>query len=242
MLILRGAPALSEFRVTQLLKNCQTDDLPVSDIYAQYIHFADIDGQLTDQQLSKLNQLLAYGPTIPEHEPKGTLIFVTPRQGTISPWSSKASDIAHNCGLNMVKRLERGLAYYVEGDYLSEAQISQVTVLLHDRMMETVFTTLEAAAVLFKAEVPRELSSVDILGGGREALVSANVEQGFALAGDEIDYLVESFTSLDRNPHDIELFMFAQANSEHCRHKIFNADWTIDGQAQAKSLFKMIKS
>ncbi|MFT4926484.1 MAG: phosphoribosylformylglycinamidine synthase [Phenylobacterium sp.] len=246
MLILRGAPALSEFRVSQLLKNCQAAELPVSDIYAQYIHFADVDGQLTTDALSKLNKLLTYGPTITEHQPAGRLIFVTPRQGTISPWSSKASDIARNCGLTQVKRLERGLAYYVttsaDTAELSEQQVSALNDLLHDRMMETVFDQFEGAAVLFKEDKPRELSSVDILGGGREALVKANVEQGFALAGDEIDYLVENFTALGRNPNDIELFMFAQANSEHCRHKIFNADWTIDGQVQDKSLFKMIKN
>ncbi len=248
MLILRGAPALSDFRVIQLLKQCADADLPVSGIYAEYIHFAHFTDlaepatPLSEAALGKLNKLLTYGPTIAEHQPEGRLIFVTPRQGTISPWSSKATDIAHNCGLNQIKRLERGMAYYVTAGDLSAEQITLLHAQLHDRMMETVFAELEDAAVLFKAEEPRELSSVDILGGGREALAKANVEQGFALAGDEIDYLVENFAALGRNPHDIELFMFAQANSEHCRHKIFNADWTIDGEAQPKSLFKMIKN
>ncbi|NQZ12858.1 MAG: phosphoribosylformylglycinamidine synthase, partial [Algicola sp.] len=246
MLILRGAPALSDFRVNQLLKNCQSAAIPVTDIYAEYMHFADVSADLNDDEMAKLEKLLTYGPTIEEHAPVGRLLFVTPRPGTISPWSSKASDIAHNCGLEKIKRIERGLAYYIQGDVpceeLSDEQVKTLSALLHDRMMETIFTELEDAHVLFKAEEPRELSSVDILGGGREALVKANVEQGFALAADEIDYLVDSFTSLGRNPNDIELFMFAQANSEHCRHKIFNADWTIDGVEQPKSLFKMIKN
>jgi phosphoribosylformylglycinamidine synthase len=242
MLILRGAPALSEFRVNQLLKNCKFASLPVRDIYAEYIHFADVSADLSEDEQGKLAKLLTYGPTIAEHAPVGQLLLVTPRQGTISPWSSKATDIAINCGLSKVSRLERGLAYYIEADPLSAEQTGELNSLLYDRMMETVFSQFEDAAVLFKAEVPREMSSVDILNGGREALVKANVEQGFALADDEIDYLVENFTALGRNPHDIELFMFAQANSEHCRHKIFNADWTIDGQNQPKSLFKMIKN
>ena len=245
MLILRGAPALSEFRIKQLLKNCQTAALPVTDIYAEFVHFADLaagGSELTSEGSEKLAKLLTYGPTNDEHVPVGRLLFVTPRQGTISPWSSKATDIAHNCGLEQIKRIERGIAYYVQSDAMDQAQVDKLANLLHDRMMETVFEQLEDAQVLFKAEAPREMTSVDILSGGRDALVKANVEQGFALADDEIDYLVENFTNLGRNPNDIELFMFAQANSEHCRHKIFNADWTIDGQKQDKSLFKMIKN
>ncbi|MCJ8274203.1 MAG: phosphoribosylformylglycinamidine synthase, partial [Psychrosphaera sp.] len=213
MLILRGAPALSDFRVNQLLKNCQSAAIPVTNIYAEYVHFADVSADLNDDEMAKLEKLLTYGPTIEEHAPVGRLLFVTPRPGTISPWSSKASDIAHNCGLEKIKRIERGLAYYIQGDVpceeLSDEQVKTLSALLHDRMMETLFTELEDSHVLFKAEEPRELSSVDILGGGREALVKANVEQGFALAADEIDYLVDSFTALGRNPNDIELFMFA---------------------------------
>lgn len=242
MLILRGAPALSEFRINQLLKSCQAEQLPVSDIYAEYMHFADVTAQPNEQEMHILGKLLKYGPTIAEHEPAGLLMLVTPRQGTISPWSSKATDIAHNCGLDMVKRLERGVAYYITTEGLDEQQSKQLKALLHDRMMETVFDEMAKASVLFQSADPRQMSSVDILNGGREALVKANVEQGFALADDEIDYLVENFTQLGRNPNDIELFMFAQANSEHCRHKIFNADWTIDGVEQPKSLFKMIKN
>ncbi|WP_440053946.1 phosphoribosylformylglycinamidine synthase [Pseudoalteromonas sp. T1lg65] len=241
MLILRGAPALSDFKVQKILKTCTAANLPVSGVYAEFMHFADLTAELSEAELSKLNSLLKYGPTIVEHEPQGTLILVTPRIGTISPWASKATDIANNCGLTQVHRVERGIAYYVEGE-LNDVQLEQVAQLLHDRMTESVHSKLEDAGQLFRTESPRPMSSVDILGGGREALALANVEQGFALADDEIDYLVDSFVKLGRNPNDIELFMFAQANSEHCRHKIFNADWTIDGVEQPKSLFKMIKN
>ena len=241
MLILRGAPALSEFRVNKILARCKQSQLPVTNVYAEYAHFADLTSPLSIDEQTKLEKLLTYGPTIAEHTPAGTLILVTPRPGTISPWASKATDIAHNCGLKQVHRVERGIAYYIEGE-LSAEQLAQATALLHDRMTEATHTELEAAAQLFRNDSPREMSSVDILGGGREALAAANIEQGFALADDEIDYLVENFKKLGRNPNDIELFMFAQANSEHCRHKIFNADWTIDGIEQPKSLFKMIKN
>ncbi|UOB72925.1 MULTISPECIES: phosphoribosylformylglycinamidine synthase [unclassified Pseudoalteromonas] len=241
MLILRGAPALSEFRVNKILARCKQSQLPVTNVYAEYAHFADLTSPLSVDEQTKLEKLLTYGPTIAEHTPAGTLILVTPRPGTISPWASKATDIAHNCGLKQVHRVERGIAYYIEGE-LGAEQLAQVTALLHDRMTEATHTELEAAAQLFRNDSPREMSSVDILGGGREALAAANIEQGFALADDEIDYLVENFKKLGRNPNDIELFMFAQANSEHCRHKIFNADWTIDGIEQPKSLFKMIKN
>ncbi|MBS3798964.1 phosphoribosylformylglycinamidine synthase [Pseudoalteromonas sp. BDTF-M6] len=241
MLILRGAPALSDFRVQKVLTQCKQANLPVTDVYAEFMHFADLTAELSADEHTKLEKLLTYGPHIPEHEPQGTLILVTPRPGTISPWASKATDIAHNCGLTQVHRIERGIAYYVEGD-LSAEQQQEVSALLHDRMTEATHSSLEDASKLFTNEQPRPMSSVDILGGGREALAKANVEQGFALADDEIDYLVENFQKLGRNPNDIELFMFAQANSEHCRHKIFNADWTIDGVEQSKSLFKMIKN
>ncbi|MFA0709632.1 phosphoribosylformylglycinamidine synthase, partial [Vibrio sp. 10N.222.48.A3] len=162
----------------------------------------------------------------------------------ISPWSSKSTDIAHNCGLAKVSRLERGTAFYIETSAeLSELQLVELKAILHDRMMEVVFTDFESAAALFTVAEPAPYAEVDLLTGGRKALEKANVTLGLALAEDEIDYLLESFTEkLGRNPTDIELMMFAQANSEHCRHKIFNADWTIDGVKQEKSLFKMIKN
>ncbi|MEZ9590102.1 phosphoribosylformylglycinamidine synthase [Vibrio breoganii] len=243
MRILRGSPALSEFRVQKLLELCREQDLPVTGIYAEFMHFADVSAELDASEAEKLEKLLTYGPTIEEHEPQGTLVLVTPRPGTISPWSSKSTDIAHNCGLDKVKRLERGTAYYVETSVaLDEAQTKAVKALVHDRMMEVVFGEMEQAAALFTVAEPAPHTVVDVLAGGRKALEDANVNLGLALAEDEIDYLVDSFNTLGRNPNDIELMMFAQANSEHCRHKIFNADWTIDGVVQDKSLFKMIKN
>ena len=241
MEILRGAPALSEFRTNKLLASATELSLPVTNIYAEFMHFADLSAALSAPELEKLNKLLTYGPTIAEHTPAGQLYLVTPRPGTISPWSSKATDIANNCGLKQINRLERGIAYYVEGE-LTAAQSESLITLLHDRMMEVVSDDFEFAANLFVSAQPGTMQSVDILAGGKQALVDANVEMGLALADDEIDYLVTSFEGLNRNPNDIELMMFAQANSEHCRHKIFNADWTIDGSVQEKSLFKMIKN
>lgn len=242
MEILRGSPALSAFRINKLLSRCQEARLPVSDIYAEYVHFADVSAPLNSDEQTKLQRLLKYGPSLAEHAPSGRLLLVTPRPGTISPWSSKATDIAHNCGLSQVLRLERGLAFYVQAPQLTEAQWTELGALLHDRMMETVFTRLEDASALFAQHQPTPVQHVDILGVGRGALEAANTKLGLALAQDEIDYLMEAFTSLGRNPTDIELYMFAQANSEHCRHKIFNADWIIDGETQPKSLFKMIKN
>ena len=243
MLELRGAPALSSFRCNKLLANLQQAFPQVIGLYSEFIHFADMQGDLSDADSAVLSRLLKYGPSVEVCEPKGTLILVTPRPGTISPWSSKATDIAHNCGLTVIKRLERGIAYYVETSAdLSVSDAAQLASLLHDRMVEVVFSTLSDAEALFVQHEPKPLSTVDILGGGRDALAKANSELGLALADDEIDYLVESFVDLKRNPSDVELMMFAQANSEHCRHKIFNADWTIDGEVQDKSLFNMIKN
>ncbi|QYJ77256.1 phosphoribosylformylglycinamidine synthase [Shewanella sp. FJAT-52076] len=242
MEIIRGAPALSAFRVQKLMEACENAALPVRQIYAEYIHLADLNEALNATEQERLGKILTYGPAIEPHAPTGTLLFVTPRPGTISPWSSKATDIAHNCGLDKIKRLERGVAYYVESDALSDAQTKELKALIHDRMVEVVLASFDDAAVLFAHTEPKPFTSVNILGEGRAALEVANRNMGLALAEDEIDYLVENFTRLGRNPNDIELMMFAQANSEHCRHKIFNADWTIDGVEQPKSLFKMIKN
>lgn len=242
---LRGAPALSEFRVQKLLAQCEDLALPVTDIYAEFAHFAKLDEALSTDEESVLQQLLTYGPTIEEHEPQGQFLLVTPRPGTISPWSSKSTDIAHNCGLTKVERLERGMAYYITlaaQAKLTNEQKAQLSSLLHDRMMESVFTAFSDAEQLFASSEPSKLTAIDIENGGKNALVQANIELGLALATDEVNYLFENFSKLGRNPHDIELYMFAQANSEHCRHKIFNADWTIDGVKQEKSLFKMIRN
>lgn len=240
MLILRGAPALSDFRKQKLLTNLTEQVAEVTSVYAEFIHFVEVDGELSATQLDTLNALLTYGPKTTGENPDGELFLVVPRPGTISPWSSKATDIAHNAGLSNVLRLERGIAYYVKTD--GPVDRDELAALLYDRMVEAVFDSLEAGEKLFRHETPKPMESVDVLGGGRPALEKANVELGLALAEDEIDYLVESFINLQRNPTDVELMMFAQANSEHCRHKIFNASWTLDGEEMPRSLFKMIKN
>ncbi|MCU1750782.1 phosphoribosylformylglycinamidine synthase [Pseudomonas sp. 6D_7.1_Bac1] len=241
MLILRGAPALSAFRHSKLLEQLTQKVPAVSGLYAEFAHFAEVTGVLTGDEQQVLARLLKYGPSVPVQEPTGRLFLVLPRFGTISPWSSKASDIARNCGLAKIQRLERGIAFYVAGEF-TDAQAQLIADALHDRMTQIVLENLEQAAGLFSHSEPKPLTAIDVLGGGRAALEKANVELGLALAEDEIDYLVNAFVGLKRNPHDIELMMFAQANSEHCRHKIFNASWDIDGQSQEKSLFGMIKN
>ncbi|MEY8194814.1 MAG: phosphoribosylformylglycinamidine synthase [Cycloclasticus sp.] len=241
MLELTGSSALSEFRQQRLLKKLTLTIPQVSAISAEFIHFADVSGSLSAADLATLEQVLSYGPKREAIEHKGTRLLVAPRASTLSPWSSKATDIAQHCGLTQVNRLERGVAYYVEGE-LNDAQLSQVAELLYDRMTERVLRDGQQPDDMFVQAEPAGLASVDILSAGRQALVDANQAMGLALSGDEIDYLVENFTALGRNPNDIELMMFAQANSEHCRHKIFNADWQIDGEQQQESLFGMIKN
>lgn len=241
MLELRGAPALSHFRLTKLLEQLQARVPQVTGVYAEFVHLADIDGELTDSELDVLKRLLTYGPKLAVEQPEGEVFVVVPRFGTISPWSSKATDIAHNCGLQKIKRVERGVVYYVAGSLDAVARQVVLSV-VHDRMTEAVLADVNEAAPLFERADPKPLASVDILAGGRDALVEANQRLGLALADDEIDYLLENFTQMERNPNDVELMMFAQANSEHCRHKIFNADWTIDGESQDKSLFAMIRN
>jgi phosphoribosylformylglycinamidine synthase len=243
MLELRGAPALSAFRSTKLLAQLQACCPGVTQVYAEYLHLVDITKQLGDDQLKTLKALLEYGPAEARQQPQGEYFLVIPRLGTQSPWSSKATDIARNCGLSSVRRLERGVVYFIQAsEPLSSQQHQELGKLLYDRMTETLLRDPLTAEQLFSQEEPRPLNSVDVLGGGREALVQANQQLGLALADDEMDYLVASFTQLGRNPNDIELMMFAQANSEHCRHKIFNADWVIDGQAAEHSLFGMIRN
>ncbi|MBC9129964.1 phosphoribosylformylglycinamidine synthase [Frischella sp. Ac13] len=242
MEILRGSPALSTFRINKLLTLCHNQHLLIEKIYAEYVHFVDLSAPLERDEKLTLNQLLSYGPHAEQQELTGQIFVVIPRIGTISPWSSKATDIAHNCGLKQIRRIERGIVYCIEGELLTESQFTEFSALIHDRMMESVLTNLADAEQLFSLQQPAPLTTIDILTQGRQALEEANKQLGLALASDEIEYLLESFNQLQRNPSDIELYMFAQANSEHCRHKIFNADWIIDGKPQTKSLFKMIKN
>ncbi|MGP9798014.1 phosphoribosylformylglycinamidine synthase [Halomonas sp. 86] len=244
MLELRGAPALSTFRHTRLLTVLRERVPEVEALSAHYVHLIDHREELSDASHERLAQLLDYGtPTHAEIPADAQRFLVVPRLGTQSPWSSKATDIAHNCGLSGIRRIERGVDYRVGFSRApSEESLAALMALLHDRMTETVLNDAAEAAALFAHHDPAPLGSVDILNSGREALVTANRELGLALADDEVDYLVDAFNELQRNPTDIELMMFAQANSEHCRHKIFNADWVIDGEPQTHSLFKMIKN
>ena len=238
-----GSSAFSASRLAKLLSQVQKLVPDVTALNAEFMHFAHAESDLSEDQLSVLNKLLQYGPKSDAVSESGKLFLVVPRAGTISPWSSKATDIAHNCGLTVVKRLERGIAFYIESkSSISSDLQSAIESVIHDRMTEMVLDNIQAAEVLFKSTAPSEFTSVDILSNGRDALVAANTELGLALSDDEIDYLVKSFTEMNRNPVDAELMMFAQANSEHCRHKIFNADWVIDGQKQDISLFGMIRN
>ncbi|KKN30120.1 hypothetical protein LCGC14_0837280, partial [marine sediment metagenome] len=243
MLELRGAPALSSFRSHKLFAKIQAIVPEIEHVYAEFMHFADLEGTLSDFEQAILDRLLTYGPSVPGEEPKGVLFLVVPRPGTLSPWSSKATDIARNCGLRQIQRIERGTAFYIKANRkLGLDQREKVAALLHDRMTQKVFHEMGGAQLLFSHEEPRPLERVSVLAGGRKALVKANTRLGLALADDEIDYLVTSFIGLERDPTDVELMMFAQANSEHCRHKIFNASWDIDGEGQEKSLFAMIRN
>ncbi len=242
MLKLRGANALTNFRRAKLLKTIKQKIKTVEDIQAEYLHFIDTNKQLTSSEEDTLSKLLEYGHRL-QSRPKGVLLLVVPRFGTISPWSSKATDIIHNCGLGHVAKVERGTAYYIKSkEPLTSLQLDQIGEHLHDRMTQTVLNSTGKAKHLFEQASPRPFIEVDILNQGKLALDKANEALGLALAADEIEYLVQNFTELERNPTDVELMMFAQANSEHCRHKIFNAEWIIDGKTQDKSLFQMIKN
>lgn len=247
-MILRGTPSLSAFRREKLLQKLQQTVPSITDIYAEYHHFVQLADavELDASELNLLETLLVYGPKRTPESHSGKQYVVLPRFGTISPWSSKASDIAKVCGLEKVHRIERGEVYYLsfaaQSDSLSDAEDGALQALLHDRMTETVLPSLADSRALFDSAEPAPLQTVDVLGEGVAALAEANNTLGLALSPDELDYLCDSFTRLERNPTDVELMMFAQANSEHCRHKIFNADWTIDGQEQENSLFDMIRN
>ena len=242
MLKILGTSALSGYRLKQLLTQLHAIDSSITAVSSQFVHFIDTDKALNEQETAMLERLLSYGYAKPESELQGETFLVVPRPGTISPWSSKASEIAERCGLTAVKRIERGITYtLVSPNPLTDIAKETITGLIHDRMVQSVFKN-EQSLDLFVQHEPQPLLTVSVVEQGRDALVQANTELGLALSADEIDYLTESFKALGRNPSDVELMMFAQANSEHCRHKIFNASWTIDGEEQAKSLFGMIRN
>ncbi|WP_341686358.1 phosphoribosylformylglycinamidine synthase [Limnohabitans sp.] len=246
--IFEGGNAISEFRIAQLLPRLAAISPSIQGLSARFVHLVSTDTALQGDQLQTLAALLTYGD--PYSGPaEGPVIVVSPRLGTVSPWASKATDIAHNCGLP-IHRVERITEYRLtlksgllgSAKALSDEQLGQVAALLHDRMTESALPKREDALALFTALQAAPMEHVDVLGGGRAALDAANKAWGLALAEDEIDYLVNAFNGLQRNPTDVELMMFAQANSEHCRHKIFNAQFTIDGVAQPNSLFGMIRN
>lgn len=242
VLPLRGVTALSDFRVEKLLQKAAALGLPEVKLSSEFWYFAGSEKALDAATVEKLQALLAAQSV--EQTPKAReglhLFLVTPRLGTISPWASKATNIAENCGLAGIERIERGMAVWLEGA-LTDEQKRQWAALLHDRMTESVLPDFQTASKLFHHLESETFSTVDVLGGGKEALVKANTEMGLALSADEIDYLVENYQALQRNPSDVELMMFAQANSEHCRHKIFNADFILNSEKQPKSLFGMIR-
>ena len=248
--ILDGGNALSEFRTLQLLPQLQEKHPQISGLKGQFLHLVAADRPLSDNQTEALKQLLTYGdPFAAPDSANSTVhlrICISPRLGTVSPWASKATDIAHNCGFS-VRRIERLIEYSIQFKSVSLAKefspeyLLHLLDLLHDRMTESLLSDRKDALALFNELQAEPLLHVDVLKGGREALVKANLEFGLALAEDEIDYLLASFQQLERNPTDVELMMFAQANSEHCRHKIFNAQFSIDGQSQPDSLFGMIR-
>jgi phosphoribosylformylglycinamidine synthase len=243
LLALPGAPALSGFRIEKLLARLAAAEPAVTGLTARFMHFAATTAPLSDDQQRILRQLLTYGPreAPAPHAGDGERLLVVPRAGTISPWSSKATDIAQVCGLAAVQRIERGIEYRIAARRaLGPQRLEQLAPALFDRMTEMALLDVAQAERLFGHAAPRPAARIE-LAGGRPALEAANRAMGLALSADEIDYLLASFRQLGRDPTDVELMMFAQANSEHCRHKIFNARWIIDGREREESLFAMIR-
>jgi phosphoribosylformylglycinamidine synthase len=238
VLILPGPPAGSAFRRARQLERLQRLDAGVLSLQSRFVYFVDCAAPPAAAQHAQLLRLLDLEADDRLAEPDLALLVV-PRTGTISPWSSKATDIAKVCGLDFLRRIERGTQYRFEGTV--RAPLAALGAVLHDRMTETVLTSSVQAQTLFDSAAPRPLVQVG-LAGGRAALAAANRELSLALSADEIDYLLAAFARLGRDPTDVELMMFAQANSEHCRHKIFNAEFVIDGVVQPKSMFAMIRN
>ena len=242
ILKLRGASALSDFRLAKLLPQLRAVNPGVQGVAAEFRHFVETSAPLDAAQAKLLDRLLKYGTPLEGNHAGAQFFLVVPRIGTISPWSSKATDIARQCGLPVVRRIERGTAFFVmSAKALSAQDCTALAALVHDRMTETVLDSEDAADALFTHVPPRPLATIALGGDARAALSGANARLGLALSEDEIDYLASAYAVLGRDPTDAELTMFAQANSEHCRHKIFNADWIVDGEKKAQSLFGMIK-
>ncbi len=243
MLELSGQPALSNFRVAKLTRSLKRVDERVESLQACYVYFVSTNKDLSREERSRLDALLLSGEQPARLKKGAKTLFVVPRPGTISPWSSKATDIARACDIEAVDRIERGICYAVKfSTRVDDGAETALTPLLFDRMTEAAFSDSADVEALFAAHTPAPVGIVPLAKAGRDALVAANSELGLALSDDEIDYLVASYADLERDPTDAELMMFAQANSEHCRHKIFNASWVIDGAKQDKRLFGMIKS
>ncbi len=240
-----GGKALSEFRLKKLLSDIQQISSEISRISVYFAHLVKIQAPLSAHQYDVLEKILTYGAAHTDEHVQAKNCYVIPRPGTTSPWSSKASDIAQRCGLQLIDRIERGMVFSFSdssGGEPSQQALLAIESLLHDRMTQHVCYDESGMDILFEPHEVTSFSSIDIIQSGKEALVQANVSLGLALSDDEIDYLVSSFQNLQRNPTDVELMMFAQANSEHCRHKIFNADWELDGVGQSHSLFGMIRN
>ena len=240
-----GGPAYSKFRKEKLLEKLQTVNPQIKDIHSEYLHIVWCEKKIAASEKDTLEKILHYGPKAQVLDFKDNAIITIPRPGTISPWASRATDIANHCGLYDIKRIERAVAVYIElknGSLLSEDQKKVLALYLHDRMTEVSIFNLDDAKALFSHLAPKPIQYAEMLEHGKKVLNDFNKNLGLALSEDEIDYLFNYFTSIKRNPTDAELMMFAQANSEHCRHKIFNADWIVDGEKQSKSLFGMIKN
>ena len=242
MIVKEGPASHSPFKLESLLRRLQSIDQNIDDLGARFIHLIDSKNDPDEEQDRILDSILEYGPDWPFGTDEGFKVFTLPRFGTTSPWSSKATDIAKVCGLNSIEKIERGVVFTLVLKDKDSAPSKEAIEMLYDRMTEVVITDLKQAKEIFSSLEPQPFSDVDILSDGKKALETANIELGLALNNDEIDYLLEQFTKLNRNPTDAELMMFAQANSEHCRHKVFNADWVIDGVDKERSLFQMIKN
>jgi phosphoribosylformylglycinamidine synthase len=241
-MVLPGQSALSAFRLSKILQQLQRRDARVQSLAARYTYFVNTSTTLSSTERERLDALLLADDAVVSFPAAAQTQLVVPRPGTISPWSSKATDIAHACGLDAIVRIERGTCFALScSDELDVTELRSLSEALFDRMTESLLETTSGAQVLFDSQSPPPLFQIPLLQDGVEALQRANVDLGLALSPNEIEYLHTNYKALERDPTDAELMMFAQANSEHCRHKIFRADWIIDDESQAERLFPMIK-